>query len=165
MDEDAHLTRLPAELLFHICRLLPVADLSRMSAPSPRSFFFSFHLILPRTGGVCRSLRVVANADSLWRPRYLQRYYHPIAAGGGSASRARHVACGTFVLVFGSSACQLGRSRRDTSWWWQRTNDAVEAKVQAKSDAGATMAQWPLHITLGQRFALLALGYPIYGHR
>ncbi len=49
MDEDAHLTRLPAELLFHICQLLPLADLSRMSAPSPQSFsilqlitFFSF---------------------------------------------------------------------------------------------------------------------------
>ncbi|ELR21806.1 Fbox domain containing protein [Acanthamoeba castellanii str. Neff] len=62
MDEDAHLTRLPAELLFHICQLLPLADLSRMS-------------------GVCRSLRVVANADSLWRQRYLQRYYHPTAGG------------------------------------------------------------------------------------
>ena len=160
MDEEhAHLTGLPAELLFHICRLLPVADLSRMSAPSPQSFSsLSFHLILPRAGGVCRSLRVVANADSLWRPRYLQRYYHPLAAGGGSASRAQHVACGTLVLVFCSSACQLGRSRRYTSWWWwQRTNDAVEAKVQAKSDAGATMAQWPLHITLGQRFALFTL--------
>jgi hypothetical protein len=41
MDEDAHLTRLPAELLFHICRLLPVADLSRMSAPSPDLFLLS----------------------------------------------------------------------------------------------------------------------------
>jgi hypothetical protein len=109
MDEDAHLTRLPAELLFHICQLLPLADLSRMSAPSPQSFSI-LHLFIfwgwwfPRTGGVCRSLRVVANADSMWRQRYLQRYYHP-TAGGGSASR--HLARGTVVVSSAALRRQL----------------------------------------------------------
>jgi hypothetical protein len=76
MEEWAGAVRLPAlpaELLFHVCQFLTVTDLCRLGTRTKKTNSKCL-TTKGEAGGVCRALREVASAGSLWRQHYVQRY-------------------------------------------------------------------------------------------